>query len=96
MLAQVTAFLILANGCQPSLGACGYVGSYLEVNDVTTQKPSRTRTSDTPKLVTYTKTEVGKVIRKNYVMAAKKERREEPPNYGAPKDCTGKCGTGTR
>jgi len=56
--AQSLAFLIVANGCQPNLGNCGFVGNHLQVGNVTTLQPSTHQTPNTPKAVTWQHTNI--------------------------------------
>ena len=63
---QAVGYAIVALGCQrnihPSVN-CGYVGNYVQVGHVTTMRPSNTRTTEQPKLVTYYREvmQIGKV-----------------------------------
>ncbi len=47
------AWMILKNGCDSSIGYCGYVDPTTQIGDITNLKPQSEWSSDYPKLVTY-------------------------------------------
>ena len=47
------AWMILKNGCDDSLGYCGYVDSSTAVGDITSKQPESKWSKDFPEQVTY-------------------------------------------